>query len=168
MRTLHPLSIAFALAAVGWTAGNSAVAAELCELVKCANGCYTSRLKAADLPASGSGQVLVTEGCPISEDTTNDYIGFKIPLASAPGPVSLDCANVDGHHYCEAWPQGDSITYSWSSGGSFVPDSGSGSANPVRGFSCTPGTQGTITVIAYSPSGASKSQTESVTCPTTP
>ena len=171
MRTLQTTAIASTLLAVISLSAQDASAAKLCEVISCANGCYTTLSKAIDVPFEMTQSTESGGTCPDSEinaATNGEYMGFKVPLGIAPEPLALDCAPAGGGIVCEGWPQGDSVTYSWSASGSFVPDSNSGTANPMHGFDCTPGTQGTITVKAYSPTGASNTLTKTVTCPATP
>jgi hypothetical protein len=164
MKMLQSSIIATSLLTYGLLSSGTASSAEICEFIgMCDNGCYTSTAKKArltDLPQ-------VMEACPtaaLAMTTSDEYVSFKMPLDVAPGPMSLDLGKAGSNHYAEAWPQGDSITYSWSSTGSIVLDAATGTANPVRGFSCVPGTQGTITVTAFSPRNASETLTQTVSC----
>ncbi|HJU39659.1 MAG TPA: hypothetical protein VJ724_08810 [Tahibacter sp.] len=167
MRTFQSMGLFFVAIAGATLSGQALAAGNTCDLVKkCSDGCYTTVYKAQHIPETLS-QTNETEGCPENEieaATNGEYLGFKMPLSSAPVPVAMDCAPDNAGAICEAWPQGDSITYSWSSSGNIVLDAASGTANPVRGFSCTSGTQGTITVTAFSPTGASETLTQTVSC----
>ena len=171
MRTFQTTAIASTLLAIVLFDGQEASAAKLCEIVACSNGCYSTVSKADDVPLEMTQTNESGGTCPaedVNVATNGQYFGFTISLGVAPQPIAVDCAQSGHGVVCEGWPQGDSVTYSWSGSGSFAPDIGAGSANPVRGFSCEPGAQGPITVKAYSPSGASSTLTQSVTCPTTP
>jgi hypothetical protein len=171
MRTLQSKAIVSTLLAFASLGAQEATAAPLCEIVSCANGCYGTVSKASDVPPEMNQTTESNLTCGDSEinaATNGEYLGFKIPLNVAPKPLALDCSATVGGVVCEAWPQGESVTYSWSTTGSFTIDNSSGSANAVRGFSCARGTQGTITLKAFSPAGASNSLTQTVTCPSTP
>lgn len=167
MRTLQLSIAAGGLLAASLFAGDAEAANGLCDYLSksCENGCYTSVAKKALVLQSSPGTI-ENGSCDtaIAEATIGDYLSYEVPLDTAPGPMALEFDRVGSNRYVEAWPQGDSITYSWSSTGSIVLDAASGTANPVRGFSCTAGSQGTITVTAFSPSGASESLTRTVTC----
>ena len=170
MKTLQTLSVPSALLATGLLITSNAFGAEICSVILCADGCYTTVSKAEDIPESANN-TSEANSCPdndIQTATNGEFAGFKVPLSKAPAPVVLDCAPSGNGLICEGWPQGESITYSWSASGGIVPDSSLGSANPVRGFSCTSGAQGTIKFTAYSPTGASNALTQTITCPSTP
>lgn len=162
MRTLQLSIVAGSLLTTGLLICRTASAVELCDHLgrSCEDGCYTSVFKKAIvLPSSPSTGDSTCDNVALSMSTSGSYISYELPLDIAPGPMALECSG----RYCEVWPQGDSITYSWSASG-IALDAASGAANPVRGFSCTPGTQGTIIVTAFSPRGASETLTQTVSC----
>lgn len=160
MRTLQILGIVplFLMAA-----GPALADRELCDSVKrCEHGCYASNSRVIDVQATSSP--ILAGACDLDLEGSSEYISFQLPLNWAPEPAILDCASSPGHQSCEAWPEGDSITYSWSTTGGFQSTGGT-AANPFRTFSCTSGATGTITVTAYSPQGAASSVSTVVSCP---
>lgn len=165
MKTLQLSIAASGFLAGTLFAGQAAAAGGLCDYIgkACDNGCYVSTAKKELVLSSAN----TTEaGCEsgVTAATTGDYLTYNVPLDTAPGPMALESEKVGSNRYAEVWPQGESITYSWSSAGGIVLDAASGTANPIRGFTCTTGTQGTITVTAYSPRGVSETLTQTVSC----
>ena len=162
MKTLQLSIAASGFLAVTLFTGEAKAAGGLCDFIgkACQNGCYVSVAKRTLVASTMEG------GCEpaVAAATIGEYVSYDVPLDTAPGPMALESEKVGSNRYFEVWPQGDSITYAWSSTGSIVLDPASGTANPVRGFSCTVGTQGTITVKAFSPSGASETLTQTVSC----
>ncbi len=170
MRTFQTLGITAAAAlATGLFAENAQAVDGLCDMIKkCENGCYVAYSKRADIELMST--VDTESSCPTAEinSAPGEFVGFNFSLVAAPAPVVIDCAAASGGVICEGWPKGDSVRYAWSATGSFAPDTALGTANPFRGFSCTPGTQGTVTLSAIGPTGATNTVTETITCPTTP
>lgn len=161
MRTFKTLGTAIAALTASMFAGYAiADNSTTCDIIKaCENGCYSAFSRAVGLPPieADSG------GCPRPNPGPSDYIDFSFPLDEAPGPVLVECSVASGVGFCEGWPQGESVTYAWSTTGGISIDNGA-AANAVRGFTCAPGTHGTVTMSAIGPQGAAKSSTIAVSC----
>ncbi len=69
-------------------------------------------------------------------------------IDAPPADPSLQCTASGGGYLCEAWPQGEAISYSWSDDSTFSSDA----RNPFRQVSCG---AGTLSVAVIGPSGAS-------------
>ncbi|TDR44123.1 hypothetical protein DFR29_106271 [Tahibacter aquaticus] len=96
--------------------------------------CYTS-----------TSQSLTDADC-----TDSVYVLTTQSIGTAPANTSLQCSRASsGHGYtCEAWPQGEEISYDWfnSNNSAIATDV----INPFRSFNCN---AGTISVAVVGPGG---------------
>lgn len=78
------------------------------------------------------------------------YIVTKSDYGSAPAHPLLKCAAVGARYECEAWPQGDGLSYNWygDDNSAIVTEV----INPFRSFSCD---AGTVSVAIVGPGGGS-------------
>lgn len=73
-------------------------------------------------------------------------------LDAAPADPSLQCTRNETGYLCEAWPQGEEISYSWSESSTVATDA----RNPFRQLSCG---IGSVSVAVIGPSGAASTAT---------
>lgn len=90
------------------------------------------------------------------------------PSRDDPVPyVLLQCYRDFGGYDCEAWPQGEELTYGWSSTGYVRIDGPLSDTSPVRHATCSStglNRGGSIQVTVTGPNGLSKSESVSVSC----
>lgn len=87
-------------------------------------------------------------------------------IGTAPDPAIMECEAYDSRtHFCEAWPQGQGLSYSWTGTGIRFLDTPSNPTMSNRLVECY-GTQAhTISVTVYSPQGnATQVITKSLAC----
>lgn len=106
----------------------------------------------------------ITAVCPTISDSPMGVDQRCVDSTMAPSPTVLGCEDMGDGTLCEAWPQGDGITYSWSVTGSLSLPYPGNPANPFRIASCWKGGSGTITVTVSSPYALSSSKTQSYYC----
>jgi hypothetical protein len=110
--------------------------------------------------APGSPSISTLAECP-------PVIGTQSVCADShkpPSPTMLNCEDMGNGTMCEAWPQGNGVTYSWTASGSLRFPYPGNPANPFRSASCWKGGAGSITVTVSSPYAISSSVTSNYYC----
>jgi len=134
-RTLYSFASS-ALVAAACFSSVPANAIELCETrfrTLCTNNCYTY-------------------SSPVINGTVEcDKLNFVITqdaFSAAPADPTLQCSRTTEGYSCEAWPQGEEISYDWygDDNTAIVTDI----INPFRHFSCS---AGTVSVVVTGPGG---------------
>lgn len=134
-RTLAYCLSSAALAAALLSAAPARADIELCEAIlsdSCPNGCYRYHIPGgADL--NGTSECNASIGIVIQDDNS-----------SPPVAPSLQCKRNGNGYACEAWPKGDTLTYSWASEQS--DDVITGDIESSQTFSC----DGGVVVVSVS------------------
>lgn len=126
------------------------------------------------LPAAGIAAELPRCESPFSDPPgTSRYWVYREPIcrthnakalfpsAVAPAPVLVDCTRNGSLHTCQAWPQGEDLTYDWYVTGNGQLTTPVPTADPTAQIMCTDnqvGSSGSYTVTVTSPYGVSASR----------
>ena len=65
---------------------------------------------------------------------------------------------------CEAYPQGDNLTYSWSTTGKAYMTGWNDPTTPMKSLACNGVGSGSVTVTVYSPYGVTATASRNVYC----
>lgn len=126
-----------------------AVEDDMCDVIhQCPNGCYTAAWPTAMITGPFS-----------CDQEVQDLVFRKVQNHLPPSPVGLTCENLGGSFLCEAWPQGNGMTYSWDvSPGLYLPNTGN-PGNPFVSVICSwTGGGNWVSVTVTSPSGTTDSK----------
>ncbi|MCQ4166831.1 hypothetical protein [Tahibacter harae] len=134
-RTLASCLSSIALAAAFLSASPVRADIELCEALRsetCPNGCYRYQVP------------IGTELNGTSECNKSAIIVIQDDNSSPPIAPSLECKRSGNGYACEAWPKGETLTYSWASEQS--NDVITGDPESSQNFSC----DGGVVVVSVS------------------
>ncbi|HRQ65714.1 MAG TPA: hypothetical protein PKZ76_12770 [Xanthomonadaceae bacterium] len=75
------------------------------------------------------------------------------------------CHRAGNDYFCEAWPQGPELTYTWTSGGSVTLLVNGSTASTLQGIFCNGlGTGGWVQLTVTSPFGLTSMQDLAIEC----
>lgn len=116
------------------------------------------------------GEVTMEKACPIVSPPppeTPSYGGDTYHCADAdvsPAPALMACEDMGNGFMCEAFPQGDGLSYSWSTTGRATQPYPNDPVSPAKILGCSGGGSGTVTVTVTSPYGLSDTFSRNLYC----
>ena len=98
----------------------------------------------------------------------DDPCGKCVPSSSPPDPAEIECHRAGNNYYCEVWPKGPELTYTWNYGGSVTLQIPGTTASTLQAIYCNGiGTGGWVQLTVTSPFGIPASTTLGVECDVT-
>lgn len=100
--------------------------------------------------------------------TTSKWLGgtqvfqYALTLDEAASPASVICSDFSGGNYCEAWPQGSQITYTWKATGGVTLDYVPAPTDSSVILNCTSYYTGMGRVTVYAPGWGAPQKAASV------
>jgi hypothetical protein len=116
---------------------------------------------AAKPTAGNPSSAKANPGSGLPEAQNVYYATYIMSQYESPSPTSITCEDMGGSFLCEAFPQGDNVTYSWSTTGKVTQPYPNVPSAPMKTLGCNGVGGGSVTVTVYSPYGVTATATQS-------